>query len=360
MKKSKSITNPGRKLFLLTLVLVIFGLLMIYNASVVDAIRDFGDRNHYFSYQAKWALFGFIILLFLSRFPAQNLKSLASLLWIGSLLLLLLVLIPGIGSKYLGARRWISVGGISLQPAETAKIALVVYLAAMLSVKVSLTPLVASLALSLGLIMMEPDLGTSVVLFTTGFLIYFASGANLNKLVLGLLVFVAIGVLLIFSSPYRKDRLLTYINPDRDPLGSSYHLRQALIAFGNGGLFGAGLGQSRQKYQFLPEVTTDSIFAVVGEELGFVGGAALIFAFAWYAFLGITIAQKAQNSFLKLLGIGLTSWISTQAFINLGAIMGLLPLTGIPLPFVSYGGSSLVTAMATTGILISISRSSSS
>ncbi len=346
----------NRRLFLLVIFLVAFGLVMIYNASVVDALRDFGNKLYYFKLQAKWAGFGLITMLVISRIPAQKWISIAAPLWLISLLSLALVLIPGIGNKYLGARRWIEVGSLVFQPAEAAKFSLVVYLAALLGKKPKIENLLVSLLVSTGLIMLEPDLGTSIVILSTGLMMYFVSGGPLRQLLLTLPVIVSLGLLLILGSPYRRQRLLSYLNPDRDPQGSSYHIRQALIGIGNGGFFGVGLGQSRQKYQYLPEVTTDSIFAVVGEELGFLGAAFICAVLYWLVFICFSISQEQSSNQLKLLGSGMSIWIGTQLTINLGAIVGILPFTGVPLPLISYGGSSLLVTLASIGVILSLGR----
>jgi cell division protein FtsW len=329
---------------------------MIYNASAVDASRDFGNKYYYFHLQLRWAALGIIAMVLIRNIDPQKLLKISLPLSIVAISLLFLVLIPGIGNKYLGARRWIGVGGFTIQPAEAAKFALVVYLSSVLSKKTNLSPLITSLVLTVGLIMLEPDLGTSIVITMTAIIIYFASGGSLYKLGLSLVAISVLGLILIMFSPYRRSRLMTFFDPNRDPQGSSYHIRQALIAFGNGGMFGVGLGQSRQKYQYLPEVTTDSIFAVVGEELGFVGAGVLVMAFVSLTLLGLKISENAPNQFQRLLGVGMIGWISSQAFLNLSAITGLMPLTGVPLPLISYGGSSLVVALASIGVLLSIDK----
>ncbi len=356
MRNKNSINNYKRTLFALTIALVTFGLVMIYNASVVDAIRDFGNKYYYFQLQAKWTLVGLVLMLILSRFPPQKWQNLSFPLWIVSIILLVAVLIPGIGNNYLGARRWISLGGFTVQPAEAAKFATVIYLAAILSKKRALGPLIVSIVLVAGLIILEPDLGTSLVLVLSSLIIYFASGAPIKKLILiMLLLFISVlGIIAI--SPYRRARIQTYLDPSSDPQGSSYHIRQALIAFGSGGLTGLGLGQSRQKYQYLPEVTTDSIFAIIGEELGFVGSTIVILLLLWFIMLSLGISLNSTTGFQRLLGVGLTGWIAVQFIINLGSIIGLFPLTGVPLPFISYGGSSLVVALASVGVILSLER----
>lgn len=208
----------------------------------------------------------------------------------------------------------------------------------------------------LGLVVLEPDLGTAVVITTTGFLVYFLSGAPLFALIiLGLTGFL-VSLILILSSGYRKARLLTFFNPTQDPLGTSYHIRQILIALGSGGLFGLGIGRSRQKYAYLPQATTDSIFAIIAEELGFLGAAAVIALVLLVMYRGFKIASHSPNRLGQLLAGGITSWLGLQAFINLASMVVIVPLTGVPFPFISYGGSSLFISLTAIGILLNISR----
>lgn len=349
-------SKPDWLLLGLVLGLTFFGVMMVGSASAVEAYRDFGDQLYYLRLQARWAFLGLFALTLASVFNYRRLKLLATPLMIFTLLSLVLVLIPGVGIQALGARRWLGVSSLNFQPAELAKLAFVLYLASLLSSKKQALPFVVLLGIILILIMLEPDLGTAVIVSATGMIVYFASGAPLlTVLGLGSLGFLA-GLGLIFSSSYRKERLMTFLNPARDPLGTSYHIRQILIALGSGGVFGLGLGQSRQKYEYLPAATTDSIFAVIAEELGFVGGFLLVLVFLLLIWRGMKIAQQAPDEFGRLLATGITAWIGLQALVNLAAMVALVPLTGVPLPFISYGGSSLVLALTGAGILLNISR----
>ncbi len=339
--------------------LVAFGLVMVGNASVVDAARDFGDKWYYLKLQAGWAGIGLVGFWFISRLPYRKLAHLAKMGFVITLVLLVAVLIPGFSSRILGARRWLNLGLFSFQPAELAKLTLVIYWAALLSKSRNVFwPFVTSIALVTGLVMLEPDLGTTVILIGTGLMMYFGSGGKLKPILLGTPVFLLIAAGLIFISPYRRDRLMTYFDRTRDPLGASYHIRQVLLSLGSGGIGGVGLGQSRQKYEFLPEVTTDSIFAVVGEELGLIGTSAVILAFLFLFWAGMKVVKSTDDQFGANLALGLTGWIMLQALVNIAAMVALVPLTGIPLPFISYGGSSLVIALLSTGILLNISRQS--
>lgn len=340
----------------LVLGLTVFGLIMVGNASVVEAYRDFGDKLYYLRLQAQWAGLGLLAFLFTSFFNYRRLKFLALPFLIFNLICLFLVLIPGLGISALGARRWLGIGSIRFQPAELAKLTFVLYLSSFFANKKGALPFLTILGLMVVLIMLEPDLGTTVVLCFTGLAVYFASGAPLLQIGLIGLIGIIGGAGLIFSSAYRRERLATFLNPTSDPLGASYHIRQILIALGSGGLFGVGLGQSRQKYEYLPAVTTDSIFAVIAEELGFVGAAAILLLFLFLIWRGFKIACRAPDDFGKLLAVGITSWVGFQALVNLGAMVAIIPLTGVPLPFISYGGSSLVLALTGMGILVNISR----
>ncbi len=341
----------------LVLGLTIFGLVMVGNASVVDAARDFGDKWYYFKLQAGWAALGLIGFWLTSKFPHHHLAKWAKvgLVIVGTLLVA--VLIPGVSSRIFGARRWINLGIFSFQPAELAKLVLIIYWARLLQLKNNLFPFLISVGAIAGLIMLEPDLGTTIVLVTTAILMYFGSGAKLKQISLILPVILAVGAGLILISPYRRNRLMTYLDFTKDPQGASYHIRQVLLSLGSGGVWGVGLGQSRQKYEFLPEATTDSIFAVVGEELGLIGTTAIILAFLALFWAGLKIAKSADNDFSRNLALGLIGWITIQALVNTAAMVALVPLTGIPLPFISYGGSSLVIALVSCGILLNISRS---
>jgi cell division protein FtsW len=340
----------------LVLGLTVFGIVMVGNASVVKAYQDFADKFYYLRLQVYWALLGIGAFLVTSLLDYRFWKKVTIPLLIFSLISLILVLIPGIGREALGAKRWLGLGFFSFQPAELAKLAFIFYLSSFFTKKKNVWPFLATLAVLVGLIMFEPDLGTTVVLVASGLSIYFVSGASIFSIGLIALLGIISGVGLIFFSPYRKERLLTFFDPSKDPLGASYHIRQILVAIGSGGLFGVGLGQSRQKYEYLPEVTTDSIFAVIAEEIGFIGGVIIIALFLLLIWRGFRIAKEAPDEFGKLLAVGITAWIGFQALINLCSMVALVPLTGIPLPFISYGGSSLILSLAAMGILVNISK----
>jgi len=351
-------TSNKPDFFLIGLVLGLsaFGIIMVANASVVEALRDFGDKLYYFKLQAQWAIVGLIAFLFFQRYNHRHLKIFAVPLMIFTLVALIMVLLPGVSMRVLGAKRWLSFGPIKFQPGELAKFSFILWSAAFLSKKRKFLPFFALMGIIIGLIMLEPDLGTTIVVAASGFAVFFASGAPLWQIFSVAFFGMASGLGLIFSSSYRLKRVMTFLDPNNDPLGASYHIRQVLIALGSGGLFGVGLGQSRQKYEYLPAVTTDSIFAVIAEEAGFIGSFLVILCFMLIIWRGLKIASQAPDEFSRLLALGITSWIGLQALINIAAMAALVPLTGIPLPFVSYGGSSLVLALTGAGILVNVSR----
>ena len=349
---------PDRWMLLAVVVLSLFGILMVYDSSVAIAIRDFGNQYYYLRDQLKWLVAGFVALTIFSFIDYHAWYKIALPILLGTLVLLLAVFIPGIGIRALGAHRWINFGFFVLQPAELAKLALVVYLSAWFSIRERerLGAFALLVLMVVGLVLLEPDLGTSVILVAIALILYFSSGAPVVHFAIIIPVLVAGVFVLAVISPYRMSRLTTFLHPERDPLGSSYHIRQALLGLGSGGWFGVGVGQSRQKYEYLPEANTDSIFAIIGEETGFVGSVAVILLFVFASWRGFRIAKRAADGFGRLLAIGVTSWISVQTIINLSAMVALLPLTGVPLPFISYGGSSLIVMLAAVGILLNISK----
>jgi len=330
---------------------------MIYSASVAEAYRDFGSKWHFVLLQAKWAVVGIFFMLIASRVPTRTWQKLAPSILLGGLLLLLLVAIPGIGTKVQGARRWLVLPFITLQPSELIKLVEVIYLSSWLSKKgITIAQFLAFLAMTAGLIMLQPDMGTAMVVTLIAITMFFTSGQSLKDL----LVICAVGALLaglfIAFEPYRLARLSTFLDPTSDPLGSSYHIRQVILGLGSGGISGLGVGRSRQKYEYLPESTTDSIFAVVGEELGFIGGIILIAFFTYLLSLIFKIATNANNTFSSNLAAGIGSWIGIQVLLNLAAMVALTPLTGIPLPLVSYGGSALIMVLVGIGVALSVAK----
>lgn len=349
-------TRPDSVLVLTVFLLSLFGLLMVYNASTVEAFREFGDKYYFLKNQLLWMAAGWLGLILFSLINYHLFEKLALPLLLINLFFLILVLIPGLAVEIKGAKRWLNLGFFSFQPTETLKTVLVLYLASWFSRPPKLLAFLLLIGVILGLVMLQPDLGTAIVITGSAFLVYYLSGTQVLRLFLLSFFMVLLGFALIWTSSYRRARLKTFLDPTSDPLGSSYHIRQVLISLGSGGLTGIGLGQSRQKYQYLPEATTDSIFAVVAEESGFFGASLLLGAFLVLIQRGFMIAWKAKDEFGRLVASGITSWLAIQAFVNLAAMVALVPLTGIPLPLISYGGSSLVITLISLGILLNISR----
>lgn len=353
------IKKADRWLTIGVVLLSLFGILMVFNSSVAIAIRDFSDQYYFAREQLKWLGIGLIGFAVASLTPYRLWKRLALPVLLVTLLLLVVVFIPGVGVRALGAHRWINFGLFILQPAEFAKLAIVLYLSAWFSGKERerLGAFLLLVAMVVGLVILEPDLGTSTILVSIAVSLYFFSGAPMTHFLLLVPVIGVAVVLLAVTSPYRAQRLLTFVNPQHDPLGSSYQIRQVLLAFGSGGWFGVGIGKSRQKYEYLPEANTDSIFAIIGEEIGFVGALAVLGAFLFVVWRGFRIAIRAPDVFGRLVSVGVATWVATQTCINVAAMVALIPLTGVPLPFISYGGSSLIILLFAMGIVSNVSRS---
>lgn len=339
--------------------LLIFGLIMVYDAAVVQAFKDFGDKYYYIKQQLVWMGLGIITLFTFTFFNYQFLKKLALPMFIISLALLLAVFIPGLGFSAGGAHRWLDLGSVNIQPAEIIKLTSIILFASLFEKKVRTFPFfIVVLLVSLIIGFLQKDLGSTVVFFLTSVFIYFFAEAPLQY-ILGLIPVSIMGFLIfVLSSSYRKNRILAFLDPFADPQGYSYHISQVLIAIGSGGFMGLGIGQSRQKFEYIPEVTTDSIFAVVGEELGFIGSIFLISLFVFLIYKGFKITKDCHEPFGKLLAFGLTCWLGIQTIVNLGAMVSLVPLTGVPLPFISYGGSALLVNLMAAGILLNISSRS--
>lgn len=354
-KLSKQKLHVDNSFLVLIFIFIFVGLVAVADASAPQALNTYGDKFFLFKEQLIWAVVGMVVFFVTSKINYKFWEKVATPLFFLSLALLLIVLLPHIGFKALGARRWISTGPFSFQPSEVIKLSLAMFLAKVAAKKKSASSFFLPVIVVVGLIMLQPDLGTTLVVSLIGLGQIFISGVSLMYFAVALGISSLGTLLLILISPYRKDRLLTFLQTERDPLGASYHIRQVLLGLGSGGIFGVGLGASRQKYLFLPESSTDSIFAVIAEELGFLGAVGIILLFGFFIFKGLQIAKNAPDVFSKVLAVGITVWIGGQAFLNIASMVALVPLTGIPLPFISYGGSSLVTVLAACGILLNIS-----
>lgn len=340
----------------LALLIAIIGLIVVYNASVAEAFNDFGDKYYFAKQQLNWLILGLITYFSVSLINPKRFKKISLYFFIFSLITMIMVIIPGLGMKLQGARRWINFGLFRFQPSELLKVSLVIYLSSWLEAPKEMKKFILLLATSLGLIMLQPDLGTAVVVATLGFGMYYLSGCKVNQIIIIFAILVFSATTLIIASPYRFERLKTFLDPTSDPLGRSYHINQVLIGLGSGGITGVGLGRSRQKYAYLPEATTDSIFTIVGEEMGFVGGVILILLLLSMSILGFRIAGKSNDQYSRLLASGVALLFCAQTFVNLASMVALIPLTGVPLPLISYGGSSLVTTFLSLGILAGVAR----
>lgn len=340
------------------LFLTFFGLFMIYDASSFVAFRDFADKYHYVKDQIFWIVLGLLALTGFSYFDYHKFYNLAIPILIISIGLLIMVFIPGVGIKILGANRWINLKFTVLQPSEFVKLALAIYLAAWFSNKEKgrLWAFLLLLSAVLILVMLEPDMGTAAIILAEGLVLYFLSGARLIYFAILAPIIGVLGFIFAKIEPYRAARLSTFLNANQDINSTSYHIRQILIALGSGGLTGVGLGNSLQKYAYLPENTTDSIFAIIAEELGFLGALFILFVFLIIIWRGFYIAINAKDAFGKLLAGGIITFLAAQVFINLAAQTALLPLTGVPLPFISYGGSALIINLSAMGIILNIAK----
>lgn len=355
---------PDFWLLLPTIALTGLGVVMVYSASSIVAHDRFGDSAFFFKRQVLWVLLGAAAAMIAQRIHYERLSSLTPLIVLGALILLMLVLLPGIGRVAGGARRWLSIGPASFQPAEAAKLAMVMYMARFLTVRAAGTqafrravlPPVLLAGIMFTLILLQPDMGSAILVGLVMITMLFVGGARLTHL-FGLGVasapFLAGAIL---GEEYRRRRILAFLDPWADPQGAGFHIIQSLLALGSGGLFGVGLGGSRQKYFYLPERHTDFIFSILGEELGLIGTVSVLLLFGLVAYRGFRIARSAPTRYAGLMAAGLTAMIVSQAVINIGVAIGMLPITGVPLPFLSFGGSSLIFTMIAVGILLNISE----
>lgn len=356
---------PDLLLLLAILALVAFGVLMVASASAVLGIDLRGDPYAYARHQfARGVLPGLGALLFTMSIPYRLLRRIVIPLLLVVIVLLVLIFVPGFQGYSGGAARWVRFGPLSVQPAELAKLALILYLAALLAARAvrhgpareTLLPFLLVVGTVAILLTLQPDIGTLVVVGGASVLMYASAGAPLSHLV-GIVV-LATGALfaVIRAAPYRVARFVTFLRPETDPQGIGYQVQQALLAIGSGGLWGLGLGRSRQKFRYLPEPAGDAIFSIAAEELGFLRMLIILLLYAFVILRGYQIARRTADPFGRLVATGITSWFFVQAVVHIGANLAVLPLTGIPLPFVSYGGSALIAAMAGAGILLNISR----
>jgi cell division protein FtsW len=351
-------------LLAVTMTLALVGLVMVFSASAIVAGNRFQDPGFFLKRQVAWLAFGLLLMHLTSRIDYPLWKKLSIPMLFGMLLLLVMVLVPGLGVAAKGARRWLRVGPISMQPAEMVKLVTVIYIAAYLtkkgdkitSFREGLLPALIVLGLLSGLVLLEPDLGTVVVLGLVTVGMCFLAGARVAHLLTLGLCAIPVVLVLVLGSSYRRQRLMTFLAPWKDAGDAGFQITQSFLAFGSGGPFGVGLGGGKQKLYFLPEAHTDFVLALVGEELGLVGTVTVILLFAVFVWRGFQIATRARVPFGRYLGMGITLLIGGQALVNAAVVTGLLPTKGLTLPFVSYGGSSLVVSLIGVGVLLSISR----
>jgi cell division protein FtsW len=362
-------TKNEEKLILTgTMALVGFGLVMLYSASSVLALSRYGDPAYFLKRQALWAVLGLSAMLVLWRSDYRKLRRAALPMMAVTFVLLILVMIPGIGSEINGSRRWIRIAGLSLQPSELLKPAMLVFMAASLAKRAErlpdfvygLGPYLVIIGVFCFMVALEPDFGTAaaVGVVTLGMLYY--SGARVKHLALLSLPAAPWLYYQLFMVGFRKERLLAYIDPWRDPLGTGFQAIQSFLAFGSGGIFGLGLGQGTQKLLFLPEPHSDFIFSVIGEEFGLIGTVSVLAVYVAILIGGFAVALRCEDGFGRLIAFGVTLMISMQALINMGVTTGLFPNKGMPLPFISAGGTALLVALALIGMLLSVAREQNS
>lgn len=352
--------HKGRRLpgflILIPIILTFFGVFMIYEASSINATRLYGDAFLFARQQLKWFALALIVFFVFLKLDYHYFYQLSIIILLINIVLLVLIFIPGFSGTILGAKRWLSIGPIHLQPSELTKFSLIVYLSSWFCFKERnrFFAFILLTSLLIGLVILQPDMGTASVLGICAVYLYYVSGAPYSHFFLLLLIGILVGGFFIFSSPYRMNRLTSFMDPSTDPQGISYHIGQINTALSLGGWFGTGYGSSKQKFQFLPEAHTDSIFAIVGENFGFVGTSILISGYLIFFYNLYKNVIKVKDKLGFLLSSSILFLLIIQCLINLGAIAQLIPLTGIPLPFISYGGSSLLTLYALLGIMFNI------
>lgn len=365
MKNQK--LRPEHLIFISVFGLVVFGVAILSSASAIIAYKNFGDNDYYFWNQAFNIVLGFIGMIVASQINYRKWIEYTPFFIVGILVLLVAVFIPGIGNAYGTAHSWINLPDPlpNIQPAEFAKLFFILYLAFLFERKKALVedfkegflPFVVVLGVFCILLALQPDFGTIFILCALGIVMFFIAGGRLSHILLLLTVGISGAVAVVLNKQYLYNRFTAFLNPYNDELGTGYHIIQSLIAVGSGGFFGKGFGASRFKYEgYLPEAQGDSIFAIASEELGFIRVALIVIAFAVIAWQGIKIARNAKDDYGKYLAIGIVSWITLQAFINIMVVLSLFPTTGITLPFISYGGSSLLATLFAVGILLNIAK----
>lgn len=356
--------NIRRSIFIVTMALLAIGVVMIYSSSAVYAHEKMGDSLFFLKRHILFLFIGFLSALFVMAFDYRKLKDYSRFFIFLGIVLLLLVLVPKFGVEVGGARRWFRIYKYGFQPAEMVKLGIIIYLADFLSRKAPyinkvltvLLPLLIVCGTVMGLILLQPDLGTVIVIAALTFILLFSAGVKWPYIFSLAVISLPIFYLLVWNVPYRLNRIKIFLNPWQDPRGAGFQMIQSFLAFGSGGLFGVGLGMSRQKLFYLPEAHTDFIFSIIGEELGFIGTSSVILLFLVLIWQGMRIAFKAEDLFGRFLSLGIISMIALEVIINIGVSIGSLPTKGLTLPFISYGGSALIFHMIAIGILLNIAR----
>ena len=353
-------------LFMIVIILIAIGIVMIYSTSAIYANEKMHDSLYFLKRHLIYLAAGFFMMLLAMSVNMQTLKKYSKQIMAVSIVLLILVLIPHIGRETAGARRWFKIGPLNFQPSEFAKIAVLIYLADLMARKEKVIksflrgylPPIIVLGFVLGLVLLEPDLGTAIAISVISMLILFVSGTRSIYIFATILASIPALYVLLFRVAYRRKRMMIFLNPWSDKRGAGFQIIQSFIALGSGGILGVGLGQSRQKLFYLPVSHTDFIFSIIGEELGFLGAAAVVILFILFVWEGMKITFRAEGKFEKILSMSLVSLIALEAVINIGVTAGVLPTKGLPLPFISYGGTSLMFHLVAVGLLLNIAKSS--
>ncbi|NCN45099.1 MAG: hypothetical protein COU63_00835 [Candidatus Pacebacteria bacterium CG10_big_fil_rev_8_21_14_0_10_36_11] len=355
--QSKSVFSLEKMIMLLTFFLSLIGLFFVFEASTTESYRLVGHQYHFLKQQGISLTLGLIILFITKHWPFSFWQKTAPL-WFGlGLLILFLVLIPGFGVELNGARRWFLFGGRVFQPVEFFKFALILFSASWMSKNPKPQSFLFFTGIFSLFLLLQPDMGSLLILLWIVFGMFYLAGGNLRFLTIIGSLGLGLLVVAILLSPYRLQRLTTYLDPSKDPLGSSFHIRQITLALGHGGWFGVGIGNSQQKHAYIPEASSDSIFAIVAEEVGFIGGSIILLILFFYAYLIYRLALSfPDKSFAQMFVFGVFLWLGGQTLLNIAAVVALVPLTGLPLPFFSYGGTSLLMILTTIGILLSAAR----
>jgi cell division protein FtsW len=351
-------------ILLAVVVLVLIGLLSVSSASAVISYERFGNNFEYLKKQLIVTIMGLVAMGITAMIDYRYWRKIAYPLMILTIVLLLAVFLPGIGREIGGARAWIFIGPINFQPAELVKLTFLLYLAAWLerqgegirNFQSGFAPFAIIMGIVAGLVMMQPDLGTLTIIVAISAAMFFAAGASFSQIGVSLIGVSAIFAMLVKIAPYRLQRFLTFLDPAKDCLGAGYQICQSLLGIGSGGWFGLGFGQSKQKYLYLPEAYTDSIFAIMTEELGFLRMLPVLMLYGILGWRGYKVAQHAPDMFGRLVAVGITTWLVFQSIINIGAAVSILPLTGVTLPFISYGGTSMLVTLAAVGVLLNVSK----